>query len=1301
MKANVELGAASAAFKSSRPAVTGTKDTEDKRKATLSFPVEKDDSYQLKIADEDGNPGSGALFTIKALKDRYPRVTIKKPEKDLMAFREQTVEVEIVADDDIGVKEVGIFHSMGLDEKQIMVKRMEPQPPHAEAKLVWELGSLNLKGGEVVSYYAYAIDNDTVTPGGPKMSKSDIHFLTIYDEEKYDSEKNPEKKKNPPTPPAIKALDKLIDAQKKILKDTFAQARQNDSLREKDESEQAKAREGEKSAAAKTAEGQKQLRSRVEDLLENAKKEMANADLPETKPKEGDPQPGHPPALGENELKHLETAIAKMQTAEGELRKPSAPTAVTPESEALRHLSETRRLMLSDKEGDPRFKMAMNKNSKKKQQQERDQQQQDQQQAKQELAEMPKMMEKQKELERELEELNERKRKPPQADPEQNAGEKQAQRELQKQAEDEAEKLAKEAEARARKLEELADRNQEMQPASDKMKEAADKLAQAQKELKQNNQQSSQNAQEKASQAQQETRESQRSLRNAMEKQARQELANLQKDAQDLAQRQQDLAQQMQQNQPQSGQKEQNGQKKEEQSAQQQGGKKPEQSGKPQQEGQPQSAQQSGKPQEGGKPEQSGKPESGQPQQGGQPQSAAQSGQPKEGSQQSGEPKDGSQSAQQSGQPKEGQQSGAPTPEQMRAMAGKQREMASDLKDINERAKNLADKANEQNLGGAKELENAQKQSGDGSAAGDSAQKAQEAMNAAKAEEAKREAQNAAKAMQKLASTLQDAKQKTDAADMKALGSAMKKAQNLAHEQADISKGLDDKNQSTQQLAGRQDQVGEAAKELAETASHLEALRQQGRNDVARGNLEQAAKQANEAASQMKQQNTPTAKAAAAQVEKSLAQAVADMERAAGKTLEDKAREAKNLAKSARENQEKADTAIQTVPDDKAAQPLNSQENAQRNDAVANENQAARDAQRLDFALEGLKELAKDVNPAAAEAANDARELTQKTELPRAMDKLGADMKRFGTPEKPNDPNAAKSPSDAAKKGEELARTLKAVDKGLDEYVSEARNSLEERLKATEEAARNAEKLAQALEKKADEQAKNKDAKETAKTEKKEGDPKEGKPSDSQSKNDSKSETASQGDGKSDAKNPQKSQQPNPNKKGDPSKEAKADDPTKSDPNRQNEQPNPQAQGENELADAKPEQLKQELKRQLDKLKPKLERLDTNAPEKTQLREAMAALEQQPNDKEGKENEAQQPGTPTASKKNMGGASIKRVSKALDQIAQGLLERRERLLRSRDVRPNEDEDAPKEYRSLVDRYYRALSEDVDEGRGAK
>src|SRR6185369_12355107 len=157
--------------------------------------------------------------------------------------------------------EIGIVHSAGLEEKQVLVKRMDPGPLRANGKLVWELGQLELKGGEVIAYYAYALDNDTVSAGGPKMSKSDIHFLTVYDEEKYDAEKDPKKKddkqKPPGTPPEIKQLDKLIDAQKKLLKDTFAQARGKDSLRDKEEADRTKAIEGEKAAAAKTGEGQK------------------------------------------------------------------------------------------------------------------------------------------------------------------------------------------------------------------------------------------------------------------------------------------------------------------------------------------------------------------------------------------------------------------------------------------------------------------------------------------------------------------------------------------------------------------------------------------------------------------------------------------------------------------------------------------------------------------------------------------------------------------------------------------------------------------------------------------------------------------------------------------------------------------------------------------------------------------------------------------------------------------------------------------------------------------------------------
>src|SRR4029079_10559108 len=131
-------------------------DSTDKRKATLSFKVEKDDEYQLHVANMKKKTGDGSLYHLKALKDRPPRVTIKKPEKDLMVHRSQTVNVEISADDDVGVAEIGIFHSLELDETKVLVRRMDPPSMRADGKLVWELGNMGLKGGEVIAYYAYA-----------------------------------------------------------------------------------------------------------------------------------------------------------------------------------------------------------------------------------------------------------------------------------------------------------------------------------------------------------------------------------------------------------------------------------------------------------------------------------------------------------------------------------------------------------------------------------------------------------------------------------------------------------------------------------------------------------------------------------------------------------------------------------------------------------------------------------------------------------------------------------------------------------------------------------------------------------------------------------------------------------------------------------------------------------------------------------------------------------------------------------------------------------------------------------------
>jgi len=109
------------------------------------------------------------------------------------------------------------------------------------------------------------------------------------------------------------------------------------------------------------------------------------------------------------------------------------------------------------------------------------------------------------------------------------------------------------------------------------------------------------------------------------------------------------------------------------------------------------------------------------------------------------------------------------------------------------------------------------------------------------------------------------------------------------------------------------------------------------------------------------------------------------------------------------------------------------------------------------------------------------------------------------------------------------------------------------------------------------------------------------------------------------------------------------------------------------------------------RLQPKLERLEPGAPELQKMRTAMAELA---NAKEQKSQKPDPNGQPSKGGK-MGGPAMERVNKQLDEVSAGLITRIERLLRAREVRPDEDEDAPKDYRVLVDRYYEALSKDVE------
>jgi hypothetical protein len=526
-------------------------------------------------------------------------------------------------------------------------------------------------------------------------------------------------------------------------------------------------------------------------------------------------------------------------------------------------------------------------------------------------------------------------------------------------------------------------------------------------------------------------------------------------------------------------------------------------------------------------------------------------------------------------------------------MAGEQSDINNELKDVAERLDRIGRQAAEKDLAGAKSLEQAKQQAGENSQAGQATQKAAEALQAAKADDAQRETARATKALDQLARALQDAAAKTTAGDLKALAQAIRKTQELAKEQSDINRDIAAKRDSSP-LGQREDRVAAAAKELGEAAEKLESLRQQGRQGPAKEKLDEASKQAAATAQALQRNDTAAAKAPGEQAEKALNQAINEMERAAGKTLEEKARDAKKVAAAARENQEKASAATKEIQAPAADQKLDAASAAKRDEAAAKEHQAAREATRLDHALKGLDEMARDANPAAADAAREARETTEKAELPKAMEQLAQQVAEIGKPQPANSKRVR--PYEAAKKGDELAQTVRKVEKDLDTFIAEATNSQLDRLRAMETAARDAAKKAQEL--------------------------------------------------------------------------------TRTQTNADEHGP-------------KQAELKTDLKR----LEPKLQRLEANAPELAKMREALGELQK---DGQVQREKTDAQGQPMPSPRNTGGPNFKRVAENLDDVAGGLLTRVERILRAREVKPDEDEDAPKEYRPLVDRYYRALSEDVEE-----
>ena len=194
---------------------------------TTTIDVVEDGTYTVQLFCIDGfNNEIPIEYTVKAIPDEVPEVVIKEPGRDIKTTKLGEVEVIAEATDDYGIAELKLMYRVGSGELQELVMETttpEPAPVDARQRRIADgsytfyLEEFDVEPGDIISYYAHAVDNNTRT--GPGKASSDIYFIEIRpfnenfrEEEAQEGEQEQQQESNP-------ALE-MVANQKQIIRET-------------------------------------------------------------------------------------------------------------------------------------------------------------------------------------------------------------------------------------------------------------------------------------------------------------------------------------------------------------------------------------------------------------------------------------------------------------------------------------------------------------------------------------------------------------------------------------------------------------------------------------------------------------------------------------------------------------------------------------------------------------------------------------------------------------------------------------------------------------------------------------------------------------------------------------------------------------------------------------------------------------------------------------------------------------------------------------------------------------------------
>ena len=190
---------------------------------TTTVDVVEDGTYTVQLLCIDGfNNEVPIEYAMEAIPDEVPEVVIKEPGRDIKTTKLGEVEIIAEATDDYGIAELELMYRVGSDElRELTMETTTPEPAPvdtrqrrvADGSYTFYLEEFDVESGDIISYYARAVDNNTRT--GPGEASSDIYFIEIrpFNENFQEAEQGePQQESNP--------VLEMVATQKQIIRET-------------------------------------------------------------------------------------------------------------------------------------------------------------------------------------------------------------------------------------------------------------------------------------------------------------------------------------------------------------------------------------------------------------------------------------------------------------------------------------------------------------------------------------------------------------------------------------------------------------------------------------------------------------------------------------------------------------------------------------------------------------------------------------------------------------------------------------------------------------------------------------------------------------------------------------------------------------------------------------------------------------------------------------------------------------------------------------------------------------------------